>query len=173
MLMGDIRASIRALASTGMDAAQILTAAHHILRERTSVKTFITVFFLHLDPAARTIRYIGAGHEAYYLRRGVELEVLQSTTVPLGVIEQIDFRNSKAIELAAGDILVLVTDGVTETQNSDQALFGVARSLDVVRAHATRPAGEIVDALCDAAREFCIDQRQLDDVTAVIVKVLP
>ena len=55
---------------------------------------------------------------------------------------------------------------------ADEELFGVDRALDVVRAKRDRPAAEIVEAICEAARQFTAPELPADDLTVVVVKVL-
>jgi serine phosphatase RsbU (regulator of sigma subunit) len=170
-LMGETRASIRALASTNMNATSILNAVHKILYEESPSDKFITLFFLHLDPQRGTISHIGAGHEAYFLRGGTDTEVLRCTTLPLAVDEEINCQLTEPIALSDGDIVVLLTDGITEAHSAKDELFGIERSLDVVRANSSRPASEIVEALYNSTFEFVGNDNHDDDATVVIVKV--
>ena len=86
--------------------------------------------------------------------------------------EEIDCQLTAPIALAAGDIVVLLTDGITEAHNVDNGEFGIGRTLDVVRANAARPASEIVDALCEATLKFVGNDNHADDTTVVIIKVI-
>ena len=61
--------------------------------------------------------------------------------------------------------------GVAETAFPQGVAFGIARTLDVLRANRHRPAGEIVETLYRSAREFAQGTPQQDDITAVVLKV--
>ena len=50
-------------------------------------------------------------------------------------------------------------------------LFGKDRLLEVVRAHRTKKAAQIVESLYLAVREFSQREKPVDDVTAIVVKV--
>jgi sigma-B regulation protein RsbU (phosphoserine phosphatase) len=76
------------------------------------------------------------------------------------------------ITFEAGDILVMLTDGAEEAMSVDGRQFGRKRIFDIVRNNKDRPAIEIVDALFRAARDFAEGRSQVDDITAVVVKVL-
>jgi len=67
----------------------------------------------------------------------------------------------------------LLTDGIEESMSPDNSFFGVDRILEVMRAHAGRTAGEIVEALFRAVRDFSEGLPQLEDLTVVVVKVKP
>jgi sigma-B regulation protein RsbU (phosphoserine phosphatase) len=81
-----------------------------------------------------------------------------------------DFPAAPAIQLEPGELLLLLTDGIGEAHGPDGQLFGIDRVLDVVRAHQSRTAREIVDSLYEAAITFCNVRSQLDDMTAIVVK---
>ena len=68
-----------------------------------------------------------------------------------------DFAAGAVLELALepGDVLVMLTDGVVEAESPEQQVFGDQRALEVVRANLHAPAAAIVEALHQAAREFC------------------
>lgn len=67
--------------------------------------------------------------------------------------------------------MLLLTDGVEEAMSPDETIFGAERILEIVRANRERSSGEIVDALYAAVRQFAQNTPQLDDVTAVVVKI--
>ena len=106
----------------------------------------------------------GAGHVKATLKR---------LGVPLGIQPDLEYAVSPVISLSAGDIVLLLTDGIEEAMSPDDAFFGVDPILDVVRAHSERTAREIVQALFQAVRDFSHDLPQLDDLTVVVVKVKP
>jgi sigma-B regulation protein RsbU (phosphoserine phosphatase) len=76
------------------------------------------------------------------------------------------------IQLSQGDLVLLLTDGIDEAVSPEEQLFGMDRILSVVREHSTASAAELVEVLYQAVREFSGDTPQLDDATAVVVKVL-
>ncbi len=109
---------------------------------------FVSMFVGVLDTGAFRLEYGSAGHDCAYLRRGGGVEQLPVTGPVLGVMEEPFY--SKTIDLAAGDMLVLTTDGLTEVRNSEgkQLLEGGAMEL-IARAdsHAQQLADELVAAV--------------------------
>jgi sigma-B regulation protein RsbU (phosphoserine phosphatase) len=69
--------------------------------------------------------------------------------------------------------LVVPTDGTEEAMSVDGRQFGRERIFDLVRNNRDKPAVDIVEALFQAARDFSEQRPQEDDITALIVKVLP
>jgi serine phosphatase RsbU (regulator of sigma subunit) len=68
---------------------------------------------------------------------------------------------------------LLLTDGIMEAIAPAGSLFGIERTLEVVRANRHRTAQEIVQALAREVDDFTQFQRQLDDITAIVIKVGP
>jgi len=175
LLMAETRAYLRTLALNGRDAGDILTRANRVLAEDVDFERFVTVLLARLDPRSQTLDYASAGHPSGYVLDGAGhvKATLKRLGVPLGIQPDLEYAASPVISLSAGDIVLLLTDGIEEAMSPDDAFFGVDPILDVVRAHSERTAGEIVEALFRAVREFSHDLPQLDDLTVVVVKVKP
>ncbi|MDA1052878.1 MAG: SpoIIE family protein phosphatase [Planctomycetota bacterium] len=171
LLMARTQAHLRALVETQSDVGQVVTRANRLMHTGGS-RRFVTLFFARIAPRARSFNYACAGHQGYLLSAAGDARALAGTTPPLGVLEDLVVASSPVTELAAGDIIVVTTDGVNESMSPDRALFGEQRLLDVVRANRDRSSQEIVRALYKAARKFTEGGRQVDDIAAIVVKVL-
>jgi sigma-B regulation protein RsbU (phosphoserine phosphatase) len=147
----------------------------------SQVSTFVTAFYLILDPLTGTLEYCNAGHNPPYLLRAqenagapFEAHVLHRTGMALGVAEDASWEQA-TIQMDPGDILVLYTDGVTEAQDAGGTLFGDERLLAVLGGSAAMPARPehvaqgIRDALLARVREFVGDASQFDDITLVVI----
>jgi serine phosphatase RsbU (regulator of sigma subunit) len=82
------------------------------------------------------------------------------------------YSTAPEIGLVSGDLVLILSDGIEEASAPDDSLFGVERILDVVRSHRGEPARSIVQALYVATRHFAGQAPQIDDITAIVVKVL-
>ncbi len=173
LLMAETRAYLRVLTGRREDVGEILTRANGVLAEDIGQERFITLFMARLDPRSRSLAYASAGHPTGYLLNaaGDIKRTLPRTGVPLGIHPDTQYVSSSEIQLASGDLLMLLTDGIEESMSPDNALFGNERILEIVRAHHKKTAREIVEALYDAVRQFSKNTPQLDDVTAIVIKV--
>lgn len=128
-----------------------------------------------LEPATRTLVYSNAGHPPGYVLRpdGSIRSILSSTGVPLGIIDDAEFPEADAVALEPGDVVLLLTDGIIEAVGPDRSLFGLDRAIEVVLAHRDEPAGRIVEVLHRAVRDFAGRDDLADDVTSVVIKVVP
>jgi PAS domain S-box-containing protein len=170
MLMVQTRAYLRALARGHDDLGEILTRTNELLLPNDHGR-FISMFFGRIDPRTRSFMFASAGHPAYLLKRSGDVTLLDGTSPVLGVLEDSPVTSSPAIALEAGDLILLMTDGIPESRDADRTLFDVPRTLDVVRANRDNSASDIVDALYQSARDFAQGRSQDDDMTAVVIKV--
>jgi sigma-B regulation protein RsbU (phosphoserine phosphatase) len=69
-------------------------------------------------------------------------------------------------------LVVIGTDGITETRNTAGELFGSERVREIVRANAAVSAADIQAAVIEAVQGFRGEAPQEDDVTLVVVKLL-
>jgi len=147
-----------------------LAAANERILADTQTDQFVTVFYGVLDPTAQTLTYGNAGHNPGFVISGANgLRELGKTGIPLGMFDGAAWKEH-TVELAAGDTLVLYTDGVTEAQNRDGEFFGTERLIEIVR---TCPAAQ-VQALCstllDEIQRFAGEMPQADDITLAVVR---
>ena len=173
MLMAATRAYLRALALSNSRVGDIVNLANRALAADVDDGRFVTLLMARLDPAARSLVYVNAGHPSGYVlgHDGTVRAVLGTTGLPLGVTDTADFPEAEAVALLPGDHVLLLTDGVIEAVGPDRTYFGTERALDVVRANSGEPAGRIVEALHRAVREFAGEDALADDVTSVVIKV--
>jgi sigma-B regulation protein RsbU (phosphoserine phosphatase) len=172
LLMAQTQAYLRALAATCADPGELLARTNHLFG-RSDSGHFVTVFLGRLDVATRSLAYAGAGHQAYLVARHGTTRVLRAASLPLGIEKTLDNSVTSTISLEPGDILVVPTDGVEEAMSGSERQFGQDHMLDLVRDNRDKTAAEIVDRLFRTARVFAEGRPQADDITAVVIKVLP
>ncbi|MBN8247410.1 MAG: SpoIIE family protein phosphatase [Verrucomicrobia bacterium] len=174
LLMAEARAYLRPVARRFEGTDAIVTHTQELLAEDLDKERYITLLLVRLDPVTRMLTFTNAGHPAGQIldAAGRVKAVLKRSGRPLGHQGAVPFLKPEPVSLASGDILLLLTDGIDEAMNRDEEIFGMERALEVVRRHRDRPAAEMVEALCAAARAFTAPETQADDYTVVIVKVL-
>jgi PAS domain S-box-containing protein len=172
LLISETRAYLRALALTHTDPGTVLRLLNHRLVEDISTDHFVTLFFARLCPATRSLVYSNAGHLPGYVldAQGAVKLVLKSTNQPLGLDPTGAFSNGPPITLDAGDLVVLLSDGIVEAPSGTGSLFSIGRALEVIRAHRHHPPGELLAALLHQVREWS-QSAQADDMTAILIKV--
>jgi sigma-B regulation protein RsbU (phosphoserine phosphatase) len=173
LLMAETRAYLRILAKTNSDAGIILTKANRVLAEDLGYERFVTLFLARLDPQSCRLAYVNAGHVPGYIldARGRVVNVLKRTGLPLGLRPDTEYHETGEIHLSPGQIFAMLTDGFEEAQNAADEMFGTERVVGIIQQNRQLSAAAIVEKLRQAVVEFSGAAPQLDDLTAIIIKV--
>jgi serine phosphatase RsbU (regulator of sigma subunit)/CRP-like cAMP-binding protein len=171
LFMSASRSILRASANAELDAAAIIGRANRVLCADATNGMFVTLFFAILDPRARRLTYVNAGHNPPILlpARGQPPEYLTRTTLPLGVTTEMRITVQQ-VSLEENDVLVLYTDGVTEATNASGELYGEARLLELIRRQTRMGAVALTRAVDHSIREFTGQRSLADDITLVVLK---
>jgi serine phosphatase RsbU (regulator of sigma subunit)/DNA-binding NarL/FixJ family response regulator len=150
---------------------RVLAAVNARILSEARAGLFVTMFYAILDPADGTVTYANAGHHPPYLlsaQSGAAPRALARTGMALGVLET-ELWGQERVVIGPGDVLLVYTDGVTDTLSPRKASFGSQKLLQVVQEHPGRSAGEIKAAILGALDHFAGDAPQPDDVTLVVL----
>jgi sigma-B regulation protein RsbU (phosphoserine phosphatase) len=132
----------------------------------------MSAFCATFDAATRELSYANAGHPPALLLRADESSctLLDADGILLGIRKDAEFSEVK-VPLRAGDIVVFYTDGITETQNDADALFGIDRlARAVVTRRQQEPEMLIASVLAELSEFGGVRQRD-DDLTIVVMKL--
>lgn len=172
LLMATARAFLKALAWKARDITSMMNELNILLEQDMEDDKFMTLFYAVLDPENMILRYANAGHDAPLIYRASlqEFETLESTGIPLGMMEDFEYEEGEPIQIQTGDILVLSTDGITESMNPEGEQFGIERFTEVIRQSSQKSANQIIRDCYDTLQKFCRGTPQRDDLTLVVVK---
>ena len=133
---------------------------------------FVTACFGLMNTRTHRFEFHSAGQGPilHYRAASSEPEWYEPSCFPLGFIDHQEYYRSRELELAQGDILALISDGIYEYENEEGELFGMDRVLEIMREHSHRPMAELVNLMYEAAGEFGGSAPQRDDITIVFVK---
>jgi sigma-B regulation protein RsbU (phosphoserine phosphatase) len=143
---------------------------NRVALENTKSDRFTTLFYGTLDSMRGSLRYTNAGHIPPILVRqdGTIVRLSHGGTV-LGLFSDAEYEEIE-IDFAAGDRLVLNTDGITEATNERDEDFGENRLLDLLLQHHNLPDAELQQTLLHAVGSFAGRPLQ-DDATLMIVSI--
>ena len=174
LVMAEVRAYLRAFAATSSDVAWILTRVNRALEPDLERGDFVTLLLARLDPKRRSLEYANAGHlpPGYLMGRdGTVVATLPATGPPLGVLPDFEYAAGDALAVGAGQLLLLMTDGVTESIAPEEPESGELHAIAYVAGHRSRPAREIAAGICRAAQDAAANPGQQDDITSVVLKL--
>ena len=173
LLMTTARAFLRQRASKTGNLNQILADVNRQLaRDVEDSGRFMTLFLCEIDRPSRIIRWVNAGHDPAFSfdPDSGNFEELAGHSLPLGVSEKAAYQEFQR-KILPGQILLIGTDGIWESQNTQGQMFGKERFRQVISAHARKTAVEILQAVIDELNRFCHPLGKEDDVTLVVIKV--
>ncbi len=173
LIMAETRAFVRALARHQLDPGKLLTELNRELTSDLDAENFVTLVAVQIDLRNRSMRCSNAGHLPATVidSAGHIAHTMESTGVPLGFLQNYTYTTSAAVPLTCGDLLVLLTDGVTEAIGADESPFGLQHALDWIIRNREKKAGEIAGGLNQVARNFYTDALASDDITSLVCKV--
>ncbi len=134
---------------------------------------FMTLFCMEISPDNSTATYVRAGHDPaaiYNPSTGEQRELMGDPMLALGVFDESEYDDF-TVELHAGEIIFIGTDGIWEARNSKDEMFGRKRMDKIIMDNAEKPAIEIQDLIIRAVVDFQGKMEQEDDITLVIIKV--
>ena len=118
--------------------------------------------------------YISGQHEQVIIvRNDGKLEEIDTMDLgfPIGLDADIsDFISAQKVELNCGDMMVLYTDGITEAENINKELYGLARLMDLVQKNHHKSAQEIRQTVIDDVINYIGKQTVFDDITLLVIK---
>jgi sigma-B regulation protein RsbU (phosphoserine phosphatase) len=170
LLMSAFRAAIMSQEGALTEPERLAERLNAFLYRSVESGRFVTAFFALLDPATGAMQYVNAGHNpALLLRAGGSVEWLTEGGLILGIMPASTFTRGET-QLAAGDLFVLYTDGVTEGANATAEQFGEERLVDAARRLTGMPCGDAARELVREVRGFEGATGPADDITVLIAR---
>jgi phosphoserine phosphatase RsbU/P len=102
------------------------------------------------------------------LRADGQVERLTATTTVLGLFDKWECAVAE-VQLVAGDILVLYTDGVTEAENTQEEQFGESRLVEALLAQRHVSVPSLLETIVATVQKFS-DGEQADDITLMVAR---
>ena len=171
LVMSNMQATLRALGGRTRSLPELAVRASELLFASTPPEKYVTAAFAEIVPSTGALTFVGAGHlDNMLLHADGSTVTLTSTGTPLGLLPAGLPYGQTEHALAAGDTLVLFSDGVTEAQDDADEEFGEGRLLEVLRETASEPAEVMVRATFEAIDRFTGRAPQFDDMTMLAMK---
>jgi sigma-B regulation protein RsbU (phosphoserine phosphatase) len=170
MLMANLQATLRSQVITGNYCADCLNKVNKLLFRSTEPTKFATLFYGILDPLTGSITYVNGGHDGpILLKKGHPPVMLDATGLLLGVMENVVYKQSKVV-LDPGDILMLYSDGITESMNLKMEELGLKALLSTLEKFQNDSADNIRDKVKERIKQHAGNVPQSDDITMMIIK---
>lgn len=149
----------------------IVAQLNRQLYANTAPEKYATFFFGVYDEQSRVLSYTNAGHLQPLLLHGGASKLLDVTGTVVGAFPVIRYEE-QTVEIAAGDVLVAYTDGITEPENAYGQEFGIERLTETALRWQNSEPKEMVAKIMEAVKHWSTAPELPDDMTLVIARGL-
>ena len=173
LLMATVRALLRSRISQPGSLSQVVDDVNRLLcQDTTQSGSFMSLFFMLIDTAAEEIQWVRAGHDPAIIYEPAKdsFDELRGEGIVLGVDAQWSYQDNRHSGWNGGQIILIGTDGIWETDNPAGVKFGKDRLRQTIRQHHNGSAEEIIQAITESLASFRQGASQVDDVTLVVLK---
>jgi sigma-B regulation protein RsbU (phosphoserine phosphatase) len=169
MMAGSLQGAFGAVATGAPELHHLFRLVNDFLCERTPIEMFATVFYGVLDREG-VFEFVNAGHiPPLIVRAQGGLARTEAANYPLGLFPHIEFQVDR-VQLEPGDLIVTVSDGVTEARDALGGLFGDARLLQLLDKCTCQLPDEVCRRILASIQEFVGAAPQSDDLTVTVVR---
>ena len=170
LLMSSLHAAVRAQSQTRASISEVMGEINQYIFENSPSNKFLTLFYGDLDPETGTLMYSNGGHNApMFVRRSGDVERLDKGGLPIGMMQGVAYQEA-SVAFDRGDVLVIYSDGITESINEREEEFDEERLIEVVKDNLGRSASGIRDRIDEALSRFVGTTAPVDDMTLMIIK---
>jgi serine phosphatase RsbU (regulator of sigma subunit) len=172
LLTHAVQAALRSYLEMLADPGEIITRMNQRLVAGVETGNFMSLLLAIVDPQARTLQYVNAGHPGLVVVSRNGSRVLEKTGMVLGVVGDQTYQVSAKVPLEPGDVLFLHTDGVDEAMSPQRAVFGTERIESLLTQLRGESADGVLAGLESELRRHVSTGDFEDDFTMIAVKLL-
>ena len=172
LLMANLQACLHTMVPMDLSLEEVCAHMNRVICQNTGYDKFITAFIALYDPRTHTFDYVNAGHNPpMVLRHSGNIELLDKGGLLLGVMTGLPYERG-SIELAAEDLVVMFTDGVTEAMSPEMEEYEEDRLEASLRRHAHLPSQTILNNIVSDIEVFTEHTAvRYDDMTLIVAKI--
>jgi serine phosphatase RsbU (regulator of sigma subunit) len=172
--MSQMKGVFHSLIQLNLSPAQFMIKANSALSKCLERNHFITASVFLINGAEQTICHSRAGHvpTLFYQAKEAKSDFIFFDGLGLGILRNKQYENhvqEKTFTYEAGDILVLITDGIVEAKNEKGQQFGFERIRSLVEIHHQKTPREIQNHLIDSLHSFVGGDGMIDDDYSIMV----
>lgn len=167
-----VMGTLRGIHKTGTDTAHVLGLLNERLVQRPISGRFCSTLYALFNPATRELIFSNAGMPHPLLISGTACQKLGEGGFPSGMFQGATYERH-VVQLGPGDCVLFATDGLHELRNREGVEFCTAQMQDVWAQCQCKSATESLDFVFDRQLAFSDGSPPDDDITAVVLKVLP
>lgn len=171
LLMATIQSSFRMLLRTSPDCStsMLVSQMNKQLHADTSAEKFATFFFGVYDEPTATLTYTNAGHlPPIHVHNGGATR-LEVNGMVVGAFDFATYDESR-VTMAAGDLLVFFTDGISEAENEYEEMFGEDRLTEMAVKNGHLDDVKLAETIIHAVKSWTGGGELQDDMTLLLMR---
>ena len=170
LLMASLRGALHSEVHPQYKLEEMAAKLNDYVHRSSAINRFITFFFGELNKESGELRYVNAGHDPpIFLNKKGEINRLESCGLCLGAFPSVTYVEKK-VTLSPGDMVLLFTDGITESRNKEKKEFSREGLMTLLQEHCNLPAQKLMEKVFDEVSIFSTGTDQIDDMTLVVIK---
>ena len=170
MVMAVVHSLFRMATAHENSPARIIQTINEVSCQHNETNMFVTLFIGVLDLPTGHLRYCNAGHDVPIIVGHDQLPA--KANLPIGLFDDFHYEQQD-MTLAAGDMLFLYTDGLTEAMNPDRQQFSLSRMMTILSNGADLSPEELLNRMSDEVHCFAAEAEQSDDLTMMAIRYTP
>ncbi|MCX7025509.1 MAG: SpoIIE family protein phosphatase [Spirochaetes bacterium] len=172
LIMVMVRSILHLVTNTDRDVRTMLGWVNRGITGKIDIDSYATVGLLSVNVESGEVEYANANHLPILIfRKGMDtIETVEIKSLPIGVEKQTEYVK-KVFRLEPGDVVVLYTDGVLESMNSQGKQYGRKNLGDIVAQYHALSAKDITGKIKNDLDAFVGSSRQHDDQTVLVMKM--
>ena len=153
------------------DLSQVIEKVNNLAYERNDEELFVTIWLGKLNLKTGKLSYVNAGHNQPLIKHDSNNFEYMKThpNLVIGGMEGIQY-NEHEINLNAGDMIFLYTDGVTEANDNYNEFYGENRLKEIINKNKNKKLNDIINEITKDIDKFYNNSEQYDDITMLIIK---
>jgi phosphoserine phosphatase RsbU/P len=173
LVMSNLQATLRALVLHLHSLNEIAEGLNRMIWNDTRAQKYLSLFMGLIDLRRKTIHYINCGHvPPMILRPNHEAIPLTEGGMVIGLFENAPYDRGQ-VKLQAGDVMVMCTDGITESMDEEHEEYGSERLAKRVQENIQLTAQEIVEEVRKDVTEYGRSGTHIDDKVMIAIKMMP
>lgn len=170
LLMANLQASLRGQTLMNIPCKDCIAFTNNLLYNCTDSNKFATLFYGILHSSQNKITYCNAGHnDPVLIDREGNVTRLKEGGIVVGILPDMSYEEG-TIEFSPGSVLVVYSDGITESMDVNEQEFGEDRLINLIKENKNLPVSDLINLIINAANEHAGNAEQMDDMTLVIIK---
>lgn len=173
--MAEMKGIFQSLVQFSPTPKTFLEQANQAILNCYKKNVFITLTYLTIDAPNQKITYARAGHcpTLYYSAQNKKATYLQDDGIGLGIVDSRtvgQLTTNNEVNFKSDDILVLYSDGVTESKGKEDHMYGYDRLLRLIETNSHSTATDLIQKINSDIASFTEGSSLHDDTTIVVIR---